>query len=337
MTTSTKILVLGASGYVGARLIPSLLEKGFSVRAAGRSLKTLQGRPWADDPRLELFPVDVLGQESLTKACAGCVSAYYLIHSMNTGYRDFADADRKAARNMADAAYANGIKRIIYLGGLGDTQTTLSLHLRSRMEVSQILHSGRVPATTLRAAMIIGTGGAAYEILSYMVRRLPVMITPVWVSTESQPISIRNVLGYLVGCLEHDQTANQVYDIGGVDILSYRRLMDIYAEEARLAKRWIIPLPILTPRLNAYWAGLVTPVPVSIIRPLAEGLRNRLVCRDNRIRSIISQELLDCRQAIRLTLKPHAAACEESSGVKTYAPPECQYPGDPPWVGGYRR
>ena len=213
--------------------------------------------------------------ESLRQAAQGCWAAFYLVHSMTAAARDFAAADRQAARNMARAAAEAGLDRIIYLGGLGGADDpNLSEHLRSRFEVARILQSGAVPTTFLRAAMILGSGGAAFEILRYLVDRLPVMLTPRWVHTPVQPIAIRNVLTYLMGCLSHDETRGQTFDIGGPEVVTYRQLMDIYAEEAHLARRLVIPVPVLTPRLSSYWIHLVTPVPASLARPLAEGLAN---------------------------------------------------------------
>ncbi len=299
-----KVLVLGASGYVGSKLVSALRHQGISVRAAGRSAESLRRHPWAHDQGVELFSgIDILNQDSLRQACAGCEVVYYLVHSMNPQTKDFVEADRQGAKNLAAAAQQGGVKRIIYLGGLGDDHTALSQHLRSRHEVSRILHAGAVPVTTLRAAMIIGRGSISFEILRSLVNRLPVMVTPRWVSTESQPIAIVNVVEYLVGCLLNPQTAGETYDIGGPDILSYRALMDIYAQEARIVKRFIIPVPLLTPQLSAYWIQLVTPFSASIARPLAEGLRNRVVCQDERIRQIVPQKVFDCREAIRQALQ----------------------------------
>ena len=212
------------------------------------------------------------------------------------------DADRRAAKNMMRAAQAAGLKRIVYLGGLGEQSDDLSRHLRSRAEVSAILNSGRVPVTVFRAAMIVGSGSASFEILRYLVERLPFMITPRWVRTPSQPISVRNVLAYLIGCLEAKETIGQTFDIGGPDIITYQQLMDTYAEEAGLKKRLVVPVPFFTPRLSSYLIHLVTPVPAYIARPLAEGLRNPAVCKELSIRKYISQELLDCRTAIKLAI-----------------------------------
>jgi uncharacterized protein YbjT (DUF2867 family)/uncharacterized protein YndB with AHSA1/START domain len=275
--------------------------------------------------------------ESLGRAAKGCWAAFYLVHSMTAAARDFAEADRQAARNMAQAAANAGLDRIIYLGGLGgQDDPTLSEHLRSRFEVARILQSGVVPITFLRAAMILGSGGAAFEILRYLVDRLPVMITPRWVHTPVQPIAIRNVLTYLMGCLDHDDTRGQTFDIGGPEVVTYRQLMDIYAEEAHLARRLIIPVPVLTPRLSSYWIHLVTPVPASLARPLAEGLANPVVCLDNRIRDLIPQELLDCRQTIRLALQrveqQRVETCWSDAGE--LRPPEWAACGDADYTGG---
>ncbi|MGA9753506.1 MAG: SDR family oxidoreductase, partial [Desulfobaccales bacterium] len=244
---------------------------------------------------------------------------------------------RQAARNMAQAAAAAGLDRIIYLGGLGgQDDPNLSEHLHSRFEVARILQSGAVPTTFLRAAMILGSGGAAFEILRYLVDRLPVMITPRWVHTPVQPIAIRNVLTYLMGCLDRDDTRGQTFDIGGPEVVTYRQLMDIYAEEAHLPRRLVIPAPVLTPRLSSYWIHLVTPVPASLARPLAEGLANPVVCLDNRIRDLIPQELLDCRQTIRLALQrveqQRVETCWSDAGE--LRPPEWAACGDADYTGG---
>jgi hypothetical protein len=226
--------------------------------------------------------------------------------------------------------------RIIYLGGLTPPNQPLSPHLNSRAEVADILQSGPVPATILKAAMILGSGSASFEILRYLVERLPIMITPRWVRTEVQPISIRNVLGYLVGCLEHKEMAGEAFDIGGPEVITYERLFQIYAEEAGLPRRKIIPIPFLTPVLSAYWIHLVTPLHSSIARPLAEGLQNRVVCQDNRIRDIIPQDLMGCRETIRRILEKHHQQIIETcwTDAGPVSPPEWVQRGDAKYAGG---
>lgn len=329
-----RVLVIGATGYVGARLVARLLARGVPVRAAGRSRQKLLARPFSRDPRVELATCDVLDLPSLRGACAGCSAVYYLVHSMDPGQQDFSHADREGARNMARAAELEDVERIIYLGGLGDPGAGISKHLRSRIEVGEILASGKVPVTTLRAAMIIGGGSGSYEILHYLVDRLPVMITPKWVGTESQPIAIRNVLDYLVGVLEVPATKGGTFDIGGPEVITYRRLMDLYAEEAGLRKRWIIPVPVLTPRLSSYWIDLVTPAPASLARPLAEGLGSRLVCGDDRIRRLVPVELMDCRSAIRAAIPGRRSLSSETGGAGENGGLEESkiIPGDPEWA-----
>ena len=330
------VAVLGATGYIGARLVPKLVESGQKVRAIGRNPDKLKGRAWSNADGVETVFGDVFDTESLEQALSGCTVVYYLVHSMSPEVGDFAEADRTAAKNMAEVAVRVGVKRIIYLAGLGEDNVDLSHHLKSRREVEEVLRSGDVPVTTLRAAMIIGSGSASFEILRYLVERLPVMVTPKWIFTRCQPIAVRNVLHYLVACLDCAETVGETYDIGCEEVVTYSDLMRIYAEEAGLTKRLVIPVPVLTPRLSSYWIHLVTPVPAALARPLAEGLRNPVLCTDNRIRELIPQELLDCRQAIRFALEKLRLQQVETSWTDAgaVAPVEWSTQEDPDWAGG---
>jgi uncharacterized protein YbjT (DUF2867 family) len=334
--TQKPVLVLGATGYVGGRLVPLLLNAGYAVRAVSRSLQKLKGRPWASHPNVQLMSADVTNEVSLAKAMDGCSVAFYLVHSMSPTQKDFEKTDRHAAEMLVKAAETAKLERIIHLSGLGESSPDLSPHLRSRAEVARMIKDGPVPATILRAAMIIGSGSASFEILRYLVERLPVMMTPKWVATPSQPIAIRNVLTYLIGCLQTPETTGRVFDIGGPDVLPYRELMRIYAEEAGLPKRWIIPIPLFTPKLSSYWIHLVTPVSAALARPLSEGLKNPAVCQEHSIQALIPQELLSCREAIHLALERIRSHNIEShwSDAGSLPPVEAAYPGDPDWAGG---
>ena len=335
--STTPILVTGGTGYVGGRLIPRLLADGYRVRAMARSPERLRCRPWGGHENLEIVAGDALNREAFIRAASGCGVAYYLIHSMNARKGGFADADRRAARNMAVAAGKNRLARIVYLGGLGQPDSeTLSHHLQSRHEVERILQAGPVPVTNLRAAMILGSGSASFEMLRYLADRLPVMITPRWVRTPCQPISIGNVLDYLQGCLTVPATTGRTFDIGGPDVLTYRDLIHIYAEAAGLRRRLIIPVPVLTPWLSAKWVHLVTPVPASIAQPLAEGLSIPVVCREHRIRELLPINLMESRQTIRTALErirqEEVDTCWFDGGGSL--PPEWITCGDADYAGG---
>jgi len=315
--------------------LPRLLKRGWRVRAVGRNIKKLSSRSWAGHSQVELAQADMTDLEALKKATEGCQAAYYLVHSMISAGKKYKELDRLAAHNMIAAAEASALKQLIYLGGLGEESEGLSDHLKSRTEVGRILSSGNTPTTTLRAAMILGSGSASFEMLRYLSERLPLMITPRWVYSKVQPIAIRNVLDYLIGCLGHPETLGRSFDIGGPDVLSYAELFQIYAQEAGLSRRVIIPTPFFTPKLSSYWIHLVTPVPASIARPLTEGLRNNVIVKDPAIQEIIPSDLISCREAIRFALEKYRADALETCWLdSSLPPPEWPFCEDPDYTGG---
>ncbi|HEY5630064.1 MAG TPA: SDR family oxidoreductase [Candidatus Limnocylindrales bacterium] len=269
-----RILVVGASGYIGGRLVPLLRARGHDLVLMSRDARPLAVR----FPDATVVAADLLDPSTLPAALEGVEVAYYLAHSMGAGERGFAERDRQAARNFAQAAGRAGVSRIVYLGGLGDDDANLSHHLASRHETGAELAAHGVPVIEFRAAVIIGSGSASFEILRHLTERLPIMITPRWVGTRCQPIGIRDVLDYLVGALDRPDVTG-VVEIGGPDVLSYGDMMRAYAR-LRGLRRLMIPVPFLTPRLSSYWVNLVSPVPAAIARPLIEGLRNEVVVRD---------------------------------------------------------
>ncbi len=309
--------------------MPRLLDEGFRIRCLARAPRKLQDRAWAQNPHAEIRASDLADTPALAAQLAGCAVAFYLVHSMTSAGKGYVTVDLSLAQSFATAAAQAGVGRIIYVGGLGDTGVDLSEHLSSRREVEHTLGSTGVPVTVLRAAMIIGSGSASFEILRYLVERLPVMITPRWVSTRCQPIAVRNVIGYLIGALTCPATTGQVFEIGGPDVLRYREIMAIMAEELGLCRRWVIPVPILSPRLSSYWIHLVTPLSHNIAKPLAEGLKNPVVCREDRITRLIPQTLLPVRDAI------HAALAKVAGhDVETNWAMAGPIAGDPDWAGG---
>ena len=300
MSDSKLILVTGATGYVGGRLVPRLLAAGYRVRCLVRDPARLQGRAWLN--QVELATGDMFQPDSLVAAMRGVQAVYYLVHSLGGG-NDFSERDLLAARNCATAAKQTGVERIIYLGGLGDPQADLSPHLRSRQETGAALRAAGVPVTEFRAAVIVGSGSLSFEMIRYLTERLPVMICPKWVFTRIQPIAIRNVLDYLVAALACPASTGQTLEIGGRDVLTYSSMMTGYAQ-ARGLKRRLLAVPVLTPRLSSYWVHLVTPIPANIAQPLIKGLGNEVIVRDDTaLRLFPDVELLDYDTAVRLALE----------------------------------
>jgi uncharacterized protein YbjT (DUF2867 family) len=325
----TTVFLTGATGYIGGRLAPRLVERGYRVRCLARSAAKLRARPWAGSERIEIVEGDVGDEALLEAALRGCAAAYYLVHSMDAAGPEYRARDRSIAETFGRAAAKAGVPRIVYLGGLGETGAGLSKHLASRREVETALGRGGVPVTVLRAAMIIGSGSASFEILRYLVERLPIMITPRWVRTESQPIAVRDVLHYLIAALETPSTTGKTLDIGGPEVASYQEIMREMASALHLRRRLVIPVPLLTPRLSSLWIHLVTPLGRSIARPLAEGLRNRVVCRSDEAARLLPHRCLTIREAMDAAL-----AKVHTGEVETAWSDAGEMPGDPSWAGG---
>ncbi len=295
-----RILVTGATGYIGGRLIPRLLKKGYFVRCLARRPENLSGRSWNTKTNaVEVFTGDVLDANSLNAACADIDIAYYLVHSMSAGEIGFEERDRQAAKNFAAAAQQAGVKKIIYLGGLGEDAPHLSHHLKSRQEVGDILRQSQIPVTEFRAAIIVGSGSISFEMIRYLTERLPIMICPKWVLSRCQPIAVRDVLSYLIAAVEEKRSDGKILEIGGRDILTYREMMLGYAR-VRGLHRLLIRVPVLTPRLSSYWVDFITPIPANLARPLIQGLKNDVVCKNNDARDIFPFEPLGYEEAVRL-------------------------------------
>lgn len=297
MKDDSRILVTGGTGYIGGRLIPLLERRGLRVRCLARRPEFLQSRV---GPQTEVVAGDVLQIETLDSAFAGIRTAFYLVHSMGAG-KDFEDEDRLAARNFAEAAKRNGISRIVYLGGLGAEQQSLSKHLRSRQEVGAILRESGAQVIEFRASIVIGSGSLSFELIRTLVQKLPVMICPKWVSTPSQPIAIEDLLSYLLAAIDLPDGPSEIFEIGGPDQVSYKEIMLEYASQRGL-KRWMISVPFLSPRLSSLWLGLVTPVYARIGRKLVDSLRNPTVVTNSHAREVFAIQPRGVNDAIARAL-----------------------------------
>ena len=342
MTTAPlTVLVTGATGYIGGRLVPRLLAEGHAVRAITRDASRLRDVPWAE--QVEVVEADVLaaaeqGASALGDALQGVDVAYYLIHSIGQA-SSFEDTDRRAAQAFAQAAKAAGVGRIVYLGGLVPAHEELSPHLASRAEVGQVLLDSGVPTAVLQAAVIIGSGSASFEMLRYLTERLPAMITPKWVNSRIQPIAVRDVLRYLVGAATLPPEVSRRFDIGGPEVLTYLEMMKRYAVVAGLRKRVIVPVPLLTPRLSGHWVNIVTPVPAALAKPLVRSLVNEVVCAEDDITMFVPdppEGLLGFEDSVRLALLRIREAAVETRWSQASWPgaPSDPLPSDPDWAGG---
>ena len=299
MRQKSKILVTGATGFIGTRLVKHLLEAGYPLRCLSR-------RQDPDLPEgVETVRADLRERSSLDKALEGIDTAYYLVHSLDAGESRFARRERIAARNFVEAADQARIKRVIYLSGLGNDEA-LSKHLRSRQEVERILQSGHFKTTVLRAAIVIGAGGASFEILRFLVKTQPVIPDLEGLQTRCQPIAIDNVIAYLAGCLEAEDTVDETFDIGGPEILSYREMLEGLARVDHDVNLYF-PAPLFSPWLASRLIGLLSPVRSAVVLSLIKGLKNEVVCRDNRIRELIPQTLMSYDEAVALALRERKA------------------------------
>lgn len=329
-----RCLVTGATGYIGARLVPKLLEAGHSVRALARKPEKLSDVPWRS--RAEVAQGDLSDVDSLIKAFDGIDVVYYLVHSMGGGSKDFTAEEDRSARNVVTAARQCGVRRIVYLGGLHPENRELSPHLESRKAVgAQLIDSG-IETVVLQAGVVVGSGSASFEMIRHLTDRLPVMTTPKWVHNTIQPIAVCDVLYYLVAAATADVPSSRTWDIGGPDVLEYGDMMRTYAEVAGLHKRYLIVLPFLTPAIASLWVGTVTPIPAGLARPLIESLECDAVMRNRDIDSVIARPpggLTGYRRAVALALNRAGKGLPDATWESLESRPADPLPSDPDWAG----
>ncbi|GAA1514747.1 uncharacterized protein YbjT (DUF2867 family) [Agromyces terreus] len=330
-----RVLVTGATGYIGGRLVPRLLTAGHEVRVVVRRPDRLRDVPWASE--VDVVEGDLGDAASVEAATAGVDAVYYLVHSMG-GRGDFASTERAIAANVAKAAAAQGVGRIVYLGGLHPERGRLSRHLRSRAEVGEVLLASGVPTVVLQAGVVIGSGSTSFEMIRHLTEVLPYMPAPRWVRSFIQPIAVRDVLHYLIGALEVPSNVNRAFDIGGPDVYRYGQLMNGYAVEAGLPQRPIAALPVLTPWLAGQWVNLVTPIPRRLAVPIIESLQFDCVVHDHDVDDVIpppAEGLLPYRTAVRLALERERAGEVETSwrNAEVAGAPSDPLPSDPDWAG----
>ena len=293
------VLVTGATGFIGRRLVPALIEDGHTVRAMTR-------RPESYDGPGEPVGADVMDRASLRDALDGCDAAIYLVHSLDDP--DFERKDADAARNFSAAAAEAGLSQIVYMGGLGADDDDLSAHLRSRREVEGLLGQDGVPVTVLRAAIVVGHGGISWEITRQLVKNLPAMIVPKWVGTRTQPIALDDVTRYLAGVVGEEAAYDRVFEIGGTEQLTYLEMMEVAAELINGRRIPVLPVPVLTPRLSSYWLALVTDVDATTGRNLIDSMSTEVVVTDTSIRDVVPGDTLTYQEAVRRALAERKSA-----------------------------
>lgn len=333
MVQQVRCLVTGATGYIGARLVPRLLDEGHHVRALARTPAKLSDVPWRE--QAEVAKGDLSDLDSLVAAFDGMDVVYYLVHSMGSS-KDFADEEARAVRNVVTAARRTGVRRVVYLSGLHPEGGKLSPHLESRRAVGEALIESGIETVVLQAGVVIGSGSASFEMIRHLTDRLPVMTTPKWVHNKIQPIAVRDVLYYLVAAATAPVPSSRTWDIGGPDVLEYGDMMRVYADAAKLGKRYLIVLPFLTPTIASLWVGTVTPIPPGLARPLIESLECDAVMRNHDIDSVIEPPpggLTGYRRAVELALDRAMRGLPDATWSSLRTEPAEALPSDPDWAG----